>query len=142
MPLYCCRWPNGDLSLVPAKNKKDALYWLDEVDSPQECELFVVNGTCAVHFALQDDGELKFESFSETFHSVKTQAYPYLAKAIDDLHDNEDERVVEEELTPPNEATIAHATREAVKVERRRPLKGHGLDMLRDVHGLGDAAEE
>ena len=37
-------------------------YWLDEVGALQ---LFVINGTCAVHFALQDNGELKFESFSE-----------------------------------------------------------------------------
>jgi hypothetical protein len=35
MPLYLCRWPNGDLSAVSAPNKQEAIFLLDEVGDAQ-----------------------------------------------------------------------------------------------------------
>jgi hypothetical protein len=31
MPLYLCRWPNGDCSVVWARNREDAIGELDQV---------------------------------------------------------------------------------------------------------------
>ena len=35
MPLYLCRWPNRDCSVVWASNKEDAIFELDEVGNAE-----------------------------------------------------------------------------------------------------------
>lgn len=37
MPLYLCRWPNGDCSVVWARNKQDAIAELDQVGNAEGC---------------------------------------------------------------------------------------------------------
>jgi hypothetical protein len=39
MPLYLCRWPNGDCSVVWARNKEDAIVELDQVGNAEGCPL-------------------------------------------------------------------------------------------------------
>lgn len=61
MKLYRCLWPNGDVSLVTAKNKLEAIDALDEVGSAAPDDLDVVRWPLAIHLepTIIDDGEGK-----------------------------------------------------------------------------------
>jgi len=37
MPLYLCRWPNGDCSFVQAATKGEAIELLDEIANAEGC---------------------------------------------------------------------------------------------------------
>jgi hypothetical protein len=52
MPLYICRWQNGDFSAVSAASKTDAVALLDEVGNAEVCELFTAKNFM-VHFSLK-----------------------------------------------------------------------------------------
>ena len=39
MPLFLCRWLNGDCSVVWARNKEDAIVELDQVGNPEGCPI-------------------------------------------------------------------------------------------------------
>ena len=78
MPLYLCRWPNGDCSVVLASNKGAAIETLDELANAEGCPLTVLRDFM-VHFRLSDSGELEFEGLGEaTEEAVFEQAYPVL----------------------------------------------------------------
>ena len=64
MPLYLCRWPNGDCSFVQAATKGEAIELLDEIANAEGCPLTSVQDFM-VHFHLTDSGELVFEEFGE-----------------------------------------------------------------------------
>ena len=42
MPLFLCRWPNGDCSVVWASNKEDAIVELDQVGKAEGCPIVQV----------------------------------------------------------------------------------------------------
>src|SRR5258708_30897045 len=80
MPIYMCRWENGDISLVSATSKDDAIGALDEVGAATAGMLYTVN-QFMVHLTLDEDGELEIESLGEdTEHFVREVAYPILNK--------------------------------------------------------------
>ena len=54
MPLFICRWQNGDFSAVSASSKKDATELLDEVGNAETCELFTMKNFM-VHFRLKQE---------------------------------------------------------------------------------------
>ena len=76
MPLFLCRWPNGDCSAVLASNEQEALIKLDEVDNAEGCPLVPLNDF-QVHFHQTDDGELTRKGFGEvTRMSSRISATP------------------------------------------------------------------
>ena len=78
VPLYLCRWPNGDCSFVLAPNKGAAIEALDELANAEGCSLTILRDFM-VHFRLSDSGELEFEGLGEaTEKAVFEQAYPVL----------------------------------------------------------------
>ena len=78
MPLYLCRWPNGDCSLVLAPNKRAAIEILDESANAEGCSMTVGRDFMA-QFHLSDSDELELESFGEaTEEAVFEPAYPVL----------------------------------------------------------------
>jgi hypothetical protein len=77
MPVYLCRWENGDFSVVQAKNKMDAIQLLDEVGGASERNLTALRDFM-VHFSLKDDGEFELEGFGEMTDSYIEEAYPAL----------------------------------------------------------------
>src|SRR5229473_3311796 len=78
MPLYMCRWENGDISFVSATSKDDAIWALDEVGAATAGMLYPVNHFM-IHLTLNDHGELELESLGEdTEHSIREVAYPIL----------------------------------------------------------------
>ena len=84
MPVFMCRWPNGDLSFVSARNREDAIIALDELDNAELAELRQVRDFM-VDFRLADSGELELQGFGEGCQGeIWDRAYPVLAQAIAD----------------------------------------------------------
>jgi hypothetical protein len=82
MPLYLCRWPNGDCSVVQATNKSEAVEILDEVDNAEGCPLTPLPDFM-VHFHMSDHGEIEFEGFGEAAEDALFRfAYPVLDSAL------------------------------------------------------------
>jgi hypothetical protein len=50
MPVYLCRWPNGDVSLAAGESEVEVADVLDEVDNPDAAELMQLDHAIAVHF--------------------------------------------------------------------------------------------
>jgi hypothetical protein len=64
VPVFLCRWPNGDLSFVSFENEEDAIVMLDEWDNAELAELTQVEDFM-VDFSLTDRGELELQAFGE-----------------------------------------------------------------------------
>jgi hypothetical protein len=104
MPL--CRWPNGDCSVVWARNREDAILELDQVGNAEACPLDPIR-TLQVHFTLSDRGELIVEGLGEgTREEILSSAYPLLDEALSDAYDDCDSY---DELPAVQRTAIAHA---------------------------------
>jgi hypothetical protein len=82
MPVFLCRWPNGDCSVVLARNKADAVEKLDEVANAEGCPMVELSAA-QVHFALTDDGQLVLDGLGEdTEEEIFEFCYPVLGEAL------------------------------------------------------------
>lgn len=107
MSLYLCRWPNGDCSVVWARNKEDAIVELDQVGNAEGCPVTQLH-QFQVHFRLTDDGKLAFESLSdETSAAIFHFAYPLLEKTLSEVYGEGD--INQETFTPEQQARIQAA---------------------------------
>jgi hypothetical protein len=107
-----CRWPNGDVSFVLARNKEDATIALDEFDNAELATISKLDNFM-LDFRLADDGELVLQGFGEECHSeIMERAYPVVAKALADAP-----RTVEGELTTKGKRLVSTA----VEAEKKRP---------------------
>ena len=126
MPLYICRWQNGDFSAVSASSKKDAIELLDEVGNAETCELFTMK-TFMVHFRLKQQTDelgdfvpVELEGFGETFGEVLcSRLYPvYFNASITegenwlDSDEEDSEEKMEVALRGVNEALAKERTRQ------------------------------
>lgn len=83
MSNFLCRWPNGDLSIISAKDRNAAIIILDEIGDATEAELFETNNLF-INFTLTDQGDLEFESFAESFDTdVMEKCYPLILESPD-----------------------------------------------------------
>jgi hypothetical protein len=104
VPLYICRWQNGDFSAVSAASKEDAIILLDEVDNAEVAELFPVKNFM-VHFRLKKEADdldemvpVELEDFGEdTMDMLCERVYPIYHKIS---------MAVEEELPEDETAEI------------------------------------
>jgi len=83
MPIYSCRWPNGDVSIAAGESEVEVADVLDEVDNSDAAELMQLDHAVAVHFRLGtrpgEEGTLplRFEDMSEELQSsIYERAYP------------------------------------------------------------------
>ncbi len=84
MPVYVCRWPNGDCSVVEARTEQAAIIKLDEMDNAEGCPLIKLD-QCQIHFRLTDEGQLELRSFGEETESeVWEFCYPVLDEVLTD----------------------------------------------------------
>lgn len=82
MPVFMCRWPNGDFSVVKAANKNEAIEFLDEVGNAEGCPVTPIKDFM-VHFGLRDDGEFELQTYGEmTREHVMRLGYPALADVL------------------------------------------------------------
>ena len=87
MPAYLCRWPNGDVTLLNARNRDDAVILLDEFDDADLAELYRLD-SLMVDLRLSDDGQFKLCALGESTRAEIIQtAFPELAATLasDDL---------------------------------------------------------
>jgi hypothetical protein len=125
-----CRWPNGDLSFVSARNKEDAIIMLDEWDNAESAEVRQIQNFM-VDFRLTDDGELAFQAFGErSLEECLGRAYPVLYQTSLKAPRNS-----ADELTLSGKGMI----RNAVKVEKNR-LTGKKKRKLADTE-LGKSVQ-
>jgi hypothetical protein len=82
MANYLCRWPNGDFSIVNAKNKGDAIEMLDEWGNAEQAILSPLTD-CMFDFRLCDDGRIELEDIGEsTYDRILQTCYPELNNAL------------------------------------------------------------
>jgi hypothetical protein len=88
MKVFICRWQNGDLSIVSARDREDAVSVLDEVADATDAELFETKDLL-IHFELDDNGNLVLQEFGEGREdAIYEKAYPLLFQArTNDHHD-------------------------------------------------------
>ena len=92
MPLFVCRWQNGDFSAVSARSKEEAVELLAEVGNADTCELFAIENFM-VHFHTRsgaDDFEemlpVKLGGFGEQTHRLLCErVYPAYSAAISEI---------------------------------------------------------
>ncbi len=77
MPVFMCRWPNGDFSFVSARNKSKAIEALDEIGNAEGCPLSVVEDFM-VHFRLEEDVCFEHEGVGEVNENTFWKDYPIL----------------------------------------------------------------
>ena len=80
MPVFICRWPNGDCSFVSARSQTAAIVRLDEIDNAETAELFQVS-KFMLHLRLANDGAFEFQDFDEDAWDSVHEVYPYLREA-------------------------------------------------------------
>ena len=113
MPVFLCRWPNGDIALVAARTKNDAIEKLDEFGNADHADLFQLTDLL-IDFSLKDDGclELGNPAFGDrALDQIMEKAYPELEKTI-----------MSDELERLHEGSPEYNTviRTAVEAERKR----------------------
>jgi hypothetical protein len=122
MPLYICRWQNGDFSAVSASSRTEAIELLDEVGNAEVCELFTVKNFM-VHFRLKDEADeiddfvpIELEGLGEgTEDMLCARVYPACFKAaiaeVENWPDHEEGKV-DATLRRLNEALTKERTRQ------------------------------
>jgi len=94
MPLFICRWQNGDFSAVSASSRAEALELLDEIGNGDVADVFKAK-RFMVHFQLKkqiDNVEnplpVDLEGFGEeTYETLCERVYPVYRKASMTVHD-------------------------------------------------------
>jgi hypothetical protein len=153
MPLFICRWQNGDFSAVSASSRDEAIELLDEVGNAEVCELFTVKNFM-VHFCLKQEASeiddlvpVELEGFGEgTMDILCDRVYPAYSKAASTEGENwpEDEEVPREKVDATfrnlNEALAQERTRQSGAKEPEMSddpeaarLQKSGLDMPKSL---------
>ncbi len=88
MAAFLCRWPDGTISIVEAKNETDANIKLDEFDNADKADLFRLR-EFLIDLKLTDDGDLEVNfdtgnrGFGDyTIDQILEDAYPELDVAL------------------------------------------------------------
>ncbi len=123
MPVFMCRWPNGDFSFVSARSKSEAIETLDEIANAEGCPLSVVEDFM-VHFRLEEDGTFELDGFGEVTENTIWKDYPILDETFT--------RICEEikggQLTREHMQVIGEAVgkeRERVKAKKMKQPATH-----------------
>ncbi len=123
MPVFMCRWSNGDFSFVSARDKSKAIEALDEIANAEGCPLSVVEDFM-VHFYLDDDGSLELDGFGEVTENTIWKEYPILDETLDRIF----QEVTGEPLTREHMQVIGEAVgkeRERVKAKKMKQPATH-----------------
>ena len=91
MPVYMCRWENGEVSFVSARSKRDACLLLDEFAAVEPEDLHEAEDF-TLGFALSDDGGVVLsdlggatrELFEEKIYPVLYQAKQKAEKGVEE----------------------------------------------------------
>ena len=92
MPLFICRWQNGDFSVADARSREEALDLLAEIGNAEGCEIFAIDNFM-VHFQTTSDVDnfeemlpLRLGGFGEQTHRMLCERmYPSYCAAISEI---------------------------------------------------------
>ena len=123
MPVFMCRWPNGDFSFVSARSKSEAIETLDEIANAEGCPLSVVRDFM-VHFRLEEDGTFEHEGFGEVTENTIWKDYPILDETFTRIfEENEGGQLTREHMQVIGEAVGKE--RERVKARKMKQPATH-----------------
>ena len=123
MPVFMCRWPNGDFSFVSARRKSAAIETLDEIANAEGCALSVVRDFMG-HFRLDDDGSFEHEGFGEVTENTIWKDYPILEETFNRIfEENEGGQLTREHMQVIGEAVGKE--RERVKAKKMKQPATH-----------------
>ena len=130
MPLFICRWQNGDFSAVSAPSREAAIELLDEVGNAEDCKVFTAKHFM-VHFRLKEEEEdfngsvpVVLEGFGEKTQEILLErAYPIydriFTEVIRDLDDEAPSYELDAARKKVNDAlTIEHNRLWGAKVRK------------------------
>jgi hypothetical protein len=124
MPLFICRWQNGDFSAVSASSREEAVELLDEVGNADVADVFTAK-RFMVHFQLKkqvDNVEelvpVDLEGFGEeTYDTLCERVYPAYSKASMRVHD---EFLANGDVPKEEHDAVLKVLNEALVTERMR----------------------
>jgi hypothetical protein len=137
MPLFICRWQNGDFSAVSASSREEAIELLDEVGNADVAEVFAAK-RFMVHFQLKQQVDnleepvpVDFEGFGEeTYDMLCERVYPVYSKASMGVHDE-----LHANGAPPGQGYKAalKVLNDAVAAERMRNYSSKSCELSDDT---------
>lgn len=99
MPVFFCRWPNGDFSLVEAIGEEDAVEALDEFGNADGLQLIEVEDfRLALDFRLSDDGAFILDQIGDHTSTTFWRMYPKLEAAQEKGRRAVEKAVVQERI--------------------------------------------
>jgi len=139
VPVFFCRWPNGDLSIVAAPNREEATVRLDEFGNADEAELVQV-GEFLADFRLNDRGDLELSEFGEaTYYRIMEKGYPLLWETMvsDPLTSvKEDGRRYRQIVRDAVEAERQRMPRRKKRLKQAKTERGRSLQQAHDLPAL------
>ena len=92
MPVFVCRWQNGDFSAVSAQSREEAIELLAEVGDAGTCDMYTTDNFM-VHFHIKNEADnfeemlpVKFGGFGEHTHRMLCERiYPAYCAAISEI---------------------------------------------------------
>ena len=82
MAVFLCRWPNGDVSIISARTKREAIVHLDEFANADRAMIVRMNDFL-IDLNLNDQGELELSRFGDATHEeLMERAYPVLWETL------------------------------------------------------------
>jgi hypothetical protein len=124
MPLFICRWQNGDFSAASAGSREEAIGLLAEVGNAESCEVFSVDNFM-VHFHIKSEANdfeemlpVKFGGFGEQTHRMLCERmYPAYCGAISEI---DKDRPNADEVPKENFNAARKLLSDALSAERNR----------------------
>lgn len=137
MPVFACRWTNGDVSFVLAPSTEAAIEQLDEIANAEDCPVTRVP-EFQVHLTLTDDGRVDFEGWGEaTEDFVWKTLYPRLDEAWGIVRD-EQEKTNNRTLTPEQQEKIRRAVQEERERVRHKNVTEPETEVGKDIKRMSD----
>ena len=141
MPVFVVRNVDGQLGIVAARNKVDAVERLDEFANFEGCPIRELPELMLL-LDMDDEGQLTLEHIGEEMNDViRTFAYPLVEKAFESVLDQQEAE--QRDPHDPNERTRVQKEliRKAVEAERGRvrrkrmpePLTERGSEVKRQL---------
>lgn len=141
MPVFAVRSVDGQLGIVAARNRVDAVERLDEFANFEGCPIRELPELMLL-LDMDDEGQFTLEQVGEEANdAIRKFAYPLVEKAFADMLDQQEAE--QRDRTDPNERAPVQETliRKAVEAERKRvqwkrmaePLTERGREIKRQL---------
>ncbi|MBI2828316.1 MAG: hypothetical protein HYX77_03455 [Acidobacteria bacterium] len=141
MPVFAVRSVDGQLGLVAARNRADAVERLDEFANFEGCPMRELPELMLL-LDMNDEGQFTLEHLGEEMDvAIRTFAYPLVEKAFDNVLDQQEagqrDAIDQKERTPTQKALIRRAVEaERDRVQRKQmaePLTERGREVKRQL---------